>query len=132
MNKMTARYLLLILFITVFTVPDIAAQEKKAAIGNSRFKKLMKKENTVVLDVRTAEEFSSGHIPGAINLDVKQEDFRKMVSELDKNKTYLIYCRSGKRSAKALNIMDSIGYPQLLHLRRGIQKWKGDLQTQKN
>jgi rhodanese-related sulfurtransferase len=86
-------------------------------------------KNVVVLDVRTPEEFSGGHIPGAKNIDVLQEEqFRKQVLALPKDKTYLVYCRSGKRSFTALQLMKENGFADVKHLKTGISGWDGPVE----
>ena len=59
----------------------------------------------ILLDVRTHEEFQSGHIPGALMIDYYEEDFADRISTLDKAKTIYIYCRSGGRSGRAMKMM---------------------------
>jgi rhodanese-related sulfurtransferase len=59
----------------------------------------------IILDVRTPEEFSGGHIAGAVNLDVSSPDFQEQLDNLDKDKKYLVYCRTARRSAEAARIM---------------------------
>lgn len=88
------------------------------------FAKLMAKPNVIVLDVRTAEEFSEGHIEHALNIDVKQKDFmEKAKAILPKDKTIAVYCRSGRRSANAATELGSEGY-QVVNLYGGITAWK--------
>lgn len=77
----------------------------------------------VILDVRTASEFAAGHLAGAINIDFYQSDFKSKLSELARDKTYLLYCRTGVRSAKAVAIMDSLGFTRLYDLSGGITQW---------
>ncbi len=77
----------------------------------------------VVLDVRTAREFESGHVPGALNLDVSASGFEKKVAELDKGKTYLVHCASGVRSVKACEILGHLGFPKLYNLPVGFRGW---------
>ncbi|MDO9590965.1 MAG: rhodanese-like domain-containing protein, partial [Microcella sp.] len=55
---------------------------------------------TIVIDVRTPAEFASGHLEGAINIDVQSADFDSRISELDADGTYFVYCRSGNRSGQ--------------------------------
>ncbi|MFA5962267.1 MAG: rhodanese-like domain-containing protein [Parcubacteria group bacterium] len=73
-----------------------------------------------ILDVRTEKEFLSGAIPGAINLDIYAQDFSQKLNALDKNKTYLIYCRSGNRSKSALSLMKQLGFQYVYELDGGI------------
>jgi rhodanese-related sulfurtransferase len=94
-------------------------------VKSEKFERLMNKNNTIVVDVRTAEEFNTGHIPGAINIDVKSDSFLRQIRSLDSTKKYLLYCRSGKRSQTALNLMRVNGFAHILHLKGGIEAWKG-------
>ncbi len=72
-------------------------------------------EGAVLLDVRTPEEFTSGHLPGALNIDVGSERFAAMVEELDTSATYVVYCRSGNRSAQAMTEMAEMGFTDLVN-----------------
>jgi len=80
--------------------------------------------NFVVLDVRTPEEFSAGHLDNAVNLGYYSNTFRNDLDKLDKNKTYLIYCRSGRRSENALNIMKELDFREAYNMLGGINNWK--------
>ncbi len=77
----------------------------------------------VVLDIRTPEEFASGHIAGAINVDYYAPDFEAQLRELDLTVPYVMYCNSGNRSSNALPLMDSIGFAEVYELDGGIQAW---------
>ena len=72
--------------------------------------------NLVILDVRTREEYLTGNIPNSINIDVLSQDFKSKIDMLDKNKEYLIYCRSGNRSAIASSIMSTNGFLNIYNL----------------
>lgn len=72
--------------------------------------------NLVILDVRTREEYLSGNIPNSINIDVLSQDFKSKIDMLDKNKEYLIYCRSGNRSSIASSIMSTNGFINIYNL----------------
>ena len=78
----------------------------------------------VILDVRTPEEFTDGHIENAINLDYYSETFRDELNKLDEGKKYLIYCRSGNRSGKALNIMQELNFREVYNMSGGILEWE--------
>jgi DNA phosphorothioation-dependent restriction protein DptG len=80
----------------------------------------------VILDVRTPEEFASGHIENAINLDFLSETFREDLDQLDKSKTYLMHCRSGARSAQALSVMEELGFLEVHHMADGILGWEAE------
>ena len=87
------------------------------------------KENPsfILLDVRTPLEFSAGNIQGAINLDFYSSTFQDDLNRLDKNDTYLIYCRSGNRSTQALQIMSTLGFLEVYNLTGGIVQWEKDV-----
>ncbi len=80
----------------------------------------------VILDVRTPEEFADGHIENAINLDYYSETFRDELNKLGKNKKYLIYCRSGNRSGKTLNIMERLNFREVYNMLGGIIQWEAE------
>lgn len=77
----------------------------------------------VVLDVRTPEEFASGHLEGALNIDVNAGDFAEQIADLDHEASYAIYCRSGNRSQTAMALMDEAGFGDLRDLDGGILAW---------
>ena len=68
---------------------------------------IIKKDNYIVVDVRTAEEYSESHVKNSINIPYDEIDEN---TDLDKNKTILVYCKSGARSNKAYNTLNSLGY----------------------
>jgi rhodanese-related sulfurtransferase len=78
----------------------------------------------VLLDVRTPKEYNQGHIPGAKLLDFHQRDFTKRLKTLDRDKTYLVYCRSGNRSGRTLALMEKLGFQRVAHLAGGIIAWQ--------
>lgn len=82
------------------------------------------KDDFVILDVRTDDEFDNGCIEGAVNIDFNSSDFYKMLKLMDKSKTYLVYCQSGIRSKKAIEQMSEIGFKMIYHMHEGIEGWK--------
>ena len=85
--------------------------------GNSDF---------VILDVRTPDEFNAGHINDAVNINYESADFSSQVSKLDKNKTYLVYCRSGNRSRSASAVLVSLGFKNVYNMLSGINQWEAE------
>jgi len=77
----------------------------------------------VVLDVRTAEEFESGHLAGAINIDFYAADFRNLLDELNKDTSYVLYCRSGNRSAETSRVMGELQFTAVDEIEGGILAW---------
>ena len=98
---------------------------ERKTISGEKFERKMKKKNAVVLDVRTSEEYNAGHIPGAVHIDVLKDDFTQQIQPLDKKKTYLLYCKSGRRSEKALNTLYTNGFKKVYHLEGGFTRWTG-------
>jgi rhodanese-related sulfurtransferase len=78
----------------------------------------------VVLDVRTPGEFAESHLAGAVNLDVQAVDFETRLRGLDRTKTYLVYCRTGNRSRKAIQAMQRLGFQSVFHMTQGIVGWQ--------
>lgn len=84
--------------------------------------------NSIILDVRTAEEFAEGHLPNAVLLDLRNpEGFLKGVEELETTKTYFVYCRSGARSAQACQVLKQQGIAECYNLLGGILEWQGEI-----
>lgn len=76
-----------------------------------------------VLDVRTAQEFAGGHIAGAVNVDYSQGDFRQRLGELETDKAYIVYCKSGQRSLEARKVMAEMGFNTTYSMVGGIDEW---------
>lgn len=109
-----------------FAVLSAMAQTKNVSPAFSE-KKLNKKK-VVVLDVRTTQEFSEGHLPSAVNIDVMDSvAFVQQISKLKKGKTYLVYCKSGRRSSKAATMMEQQGFRHIWNMEGGITAWKGTI-----
>jgi len=67
-------------------------------------------EQAVVIDVRNADEFAAGHVRGALNLSLENGDLESRLPTLEKDATYVLYCRSGNRSAQAAALMREAGF----------------------
>jgi rhodanese-related sulfurtransferase len=80
----------------------------------------------VVLDVRTPDEFKDGHIEGAINVDYESGGFKTELRELDKKKTYFVYCRTGRRSGEAVKIMKDLGFNDIIRMKGDMVRWKSE------
>lgn len=101
-----------------------AQSDSIKTVSASEFAEIIKADSVVLVDVRTAEEFNSGHIDGAMNIDVLKNDFVSVATStlLPKEKTIAVYCRSGKLSMKAANILAKDGY-KVVNLRGGWMEW---------
>lgn len=81
--------------------------------------------NTVILDVRTPGEFAAGHIENAILIDINSRDFKAKINQLDREKTYLVYCRTGRRSSVAGKIMtQEFGFTEVKNLLGGFVSYQ--------
>lgn len=81
---------------------------------------LAQDESITVIDVRTPEEYAEGHIDGATLLDFYEPTFADQLAELERDGTYLLYCRSGNRSGQAASIMSSLGFEQVYDVQGGV------------
>jgi rhodanese-related sulfurtransferase len=83
-------------------------------------------EPGIIIDVRTEDEFESGKIPGALNIDIyKGQGFIYRVEELDKSKNFYVYCAAGVRSANACGVMQQLGFENVFNLVGGFSNWEG-------
>jgi len=103
------------------TIEDITPQEAFTLIQNNQ-----NNPDFIIIDVRTLEEFVGEHIENATNIDFYSEAFRDMLNTLDKNKTYLIYCKVGGRSGSALDIMAELNFKEVYNILGGINQWKAE------
>ena len=78
---------------------------------------------TVLLDIRTPEEVVTGVIPGATHIDFYAADFADRIGALDRNTTYVVYCRSGNRSAQAMDLFRSLEFSSVTEIDGGIVAW---------
>ena len=80
----------------------------------------------VVLDVRTAAEFAEGHVPGAQN--IPHTELAARIAELDgaRARDIVVYCRSGKRAAQALTVLEGAGFKRLFHLQGDYTRWSAE------
>lgn len=92
-------------------------------ISTADFKNFLEDDTYVVLDVRTPEEFKSGRLKGAANINFYEETFEDEIDKFDKRKKYLIYCRSGSRSRQAMFLMRDLGFDEVYNLENGIISW---------
>ena len=77
----------------------------------------------IILDIRTPNEYSSGHIERAELLDFYSDSFQQELDELEKTRAYLIYCRSGNRTGTAMKMMQSLGFTEVYNMLGGIGRW---------
>ena len=114
---------LFILMLSILGFMGCTAQNGSSIDSKEAYGLIKADSNIAILDVRTAKEFADGHVAGAVNIDVNQTDFAQKIDELDRSKTYIVYCRSGRRSSKAVSIMASKGFKNLYNVSDGFVGW---------
>ena len=116
----------LFFFISIFSLGLWACTGKEEPYKNltcAQFAELINNPEVQLVDVRTMEEYTEGHIAGSLIIDVKDENFASLVDEqLAKNKKVAVYCRSGRRSRTAADILVKKGF-KVYNLDKGILNW---------
>lgn len=79
----------------------------------------------VLIDIRTPQEFSAGHLENAVNIDFFDEYFlQNFENQVDKEKVCYIYCKSGGRAAKAMQLLENYGFTKIIHLEGGYDEFQ--------
>jgi rhodanese-related sulfurtransferase len=125
---MWKRYMLAILLFTSCMYLRPKQNSMSDLSQNDWAEGLVAASEAIVLDVRTEEEFESGFIPNAINIDIRMgAGLIDELNKLDKTVPYYVYCRSGARSAQAVQIMQDMGFVFSYNLLGGILAWEGEV-----
>lgn len=118
----------LLFVLAIFSCQTNAQQaptEKVVDLNPTQFKAAIAKDNNiVVLDVRTPKEVAQGVIPGAKVMNFYDDNFKVELGKLDKNKTYMVYCKSGGRSGKTCSALKEAGIANYHNLKGGMTAWK--------
>ncbi|WP_207425809.1 rhodanese-like domain-containing protein [Pedobacter sp. SYSU D00535] len=115
----------ILVYILTLLVAGSAFSQQKEAVDVKEFRKGIKRENAIILDVRTPEEYAEGHLRNSVNINWKnQEEFKARVAGLEKTKAFFVYCRSGSRSEKASEWLRVNGFYNVKDLSGGIQAWE--------
>ncbi|EPJ48251.1 MAG: hypothetical protein OFPI_30170 [Osedax symbiont Rs2] len=120
------RYLLLpLLVLATFSAAAVEGAFTNVSARNAQQIILSRtnSENFYLLDVRTDQEFAQAHIQGAKQLDFYSATFSVDLEKLDRDKTYLLYCRTGMRSARTFALMQQLGFHKVYNMRGGIVSW---------
>lgn len=114
---------LLVLTIVTFVSATTFGQQ----LAPDAFAKGIDQKNVQLLDVRTAEEYKSGHIPHALQANWKnQSEFLNRIQYIDKTKSVYVYCAAGSRSKEAAEWLRTNGYTNVYELTGGFIKWKAE------
>ena len=102
----------------------VASHAAKSLSADEYEQLLKKKKNEVLVDVRTPDEYNSGHLKDAQNIDFRSAGFQEEIGKLNKNNPVFLYCMSGGRSSQAAEQLKSMGFKEIYNLDGGILKWK--------
>ncbi|MFC1900396.1 rhodanese-like domain-containing protein [Chloroflexota bacterium] len=102
-------------------IEDVTAQEAYALIEEN-----LDNPDFIIIDIRTPEEYDEGHLEGARNIDFYEPDFAEQIDILDKDNSYLVYCRSGTRSGNSLPVFEEKGFLKIYHMDGGILEWTAE------
>jgi rhodanese-related sulfurtransferase len=126
-------YAILIFIICIgFLIPSLSAQDSTRiiAVSAKEAADLIDKHNGddefAILDIRTSGEFQSGRLAKSIPIDFYSPTFADQLNRLDKTKTYLVYCRTGNRSTKSLELFKKLKFQKIYHMASGISAWKSE------
>ena len=115
--------LIVVILTSVLILTGCTSADGSVDLKVSDFSAKSQEVGVVSLDVRTADEFAEGHLINAININVESGNFEAEIEKLDKNTTYAVYCRSGRRSAIAVDLMKKAGFTSLYNLDGGVIDW---------
>jgi rhodanese-related sulfurtransferase len=116
------------LLLLVLLVTGLSACAQKGGTNldvNQVSEMLAENPDIVLIDVRTPKEFNQGHLDGAKLINFYDPNFQGEVEKLDSAKKYVVYCRSGGRSAKSVNAMKKMGFKDVYNMSGGVLAWQG-------
>jgi len=123
---MKIKIIIPVLVLFLITAATLAAQRKIEVNSKTVSTMLQKDPKLIVLDVRTPEEYKDGHIPGAINLDIRQADTFNKLDKLNRNAKYIVYCRTNHRSGMAVDHMMQSGFKNVYQMMDGFPGWEAN------
>ena len=122
------KYILPLLFLTLFVMSSCVQWSVSHTGGNFRrvdvaeFKEFIANPDVQLVDVRTAEEYNAGHIPGSVNIDVLK-GHEELAATLDPERPVALYCRSGRRSETAGLVLEKVFFRNVVDLKGGYNEW---------
>ena len=119
---MKMKFLLPVFILMLASFSGVSAQ--RTQLNSPEIKEVLKKNKSIViLDVRSAEEFAAGHLKGAHNIDIRQQDAHSRIDKLNPKATYLVYCRTNHRSGMAVDYMMQKGFKTVYQMMDGFPGW---------
>lgn len=124
MRKHASLFFAALLLSLVFCGAGLARNDKTISAKEAHELLVKNPGGIYVLDVRTQGEFKKGHLPGAHNMDFWGPTFDSDIMKLPKDKKILLYCRTGKRSAGAMEQLEKEGFIDVAHMASGLEDWQ--------
>ena len=126
------KFILSLIIITAFTLGVNAQNSKHQILDKATYQDSLVQPNATLIDVRTFEEYESGHLDKAQNIDFLNEElFITEIEKFDKSQPIYIYCRSGNRSGKAATLMQKLGFQTIYDLEGGYLNWTSQSEFEK-
>lgn len=113
-----------LLLITIAFISCQQQQEGVETVSPEQFSQKINSESGQLIDVRTPEEYKNGHIKNAVNINLHDQDFAERIDKLDKSKAVYVYCKAGRRSSDAVDILKTNGFKNIIELNGGTDAWK--------
>lgn len=119
---MKLKFLFPTLILLLVSFSNLSAQ--RTQLNSPEIKEVLRKNKAIViLDVRTPEEFAAGHLKGAQNIDIRQQDAYSKLDKLNPKTTYLVYCRTNHRSGLAVDYMMQKGFKNVYQMMDSFPGW---------
>ncbi|NUM31023.1 MAG: redoxin domain-containing protein [Bacteroidetes bacterium] len=118
--------ILLVISIAILSVCNGCNTSKNEILGSKEFSEIIKQKEIQLIDIRTPEEFSTGYIEGASNIDFYDPAFFEKMTKLDKKRPLAIYCKSEGRTKEALKMLADAGFEKIYMLKGGLLSWEHD------
>lgn len=126
------KFILSFIIIAAFTLGVNAQNSKHQILDKATYQDSLVQPNATLIDVRTFEEYESGHLDKAQNIDFLNEElFITEIEKFDKSQPIYIYCRSGNRSGKAATLMQELGFQTIYDLEGGYLNWTSQSEFEK-
>tara|TARA_R110002012_G_scaffold230933_1_gene403679 strand:+ start:422 stop:805 length:384 start_codon:yes stop_codon:yes gene_type:complete len=126
------KFILSFIIVTAFTLGVNAQNSKHQILDKATYQDSLVQPNVTLIDVRTSEEYESGHLDKAQNIDFLNEElFITEIEKFDKSQPIYIYCRSGNRSGKAATLMQELGFQNIYDLEGGYLNWTSKSELEK-
>lgn len=118
-------FLSLFLSVVLFYECSNGQNSTKTNLNSAEFAEaIAQNPKAPIIDVRTPQEFSEGHLANAININWNGSNFKQEIEKFDKKSPILVYCLSGGRSSSAANSMKAMGFKEVYEMQGGIMKWR--------